>query len=180
MTTPGGDQPATPGQSPDAEGAKALRGVALTFWAGVVVIAVSGASALLASDRGVVVWTGGLALGVVLQVRSFAAYKGALEAGAPAFGRLAWGLAAVGSVTAAALGLAGVAQFLDAKTSEPTEAAGTGSCWGVEDDSTMQQVACDSDHEFLGVGEVADPEQCSLGAAAYVELDDGFLCLADD
>ncbi|NYI58520.1 hypothetical protein [Cellulomonas soli] len=175
-----GAEIAPPEVAPGEEGAKALRGAVLTFWAGVAVLVLGGGSALLASDRGGVVWTGGLIFGVILLVRSFAAYKTARGAGAPALGRPGWALAAVGLVAAVGVGLAGAGQFLDAKMSEPTEAEATGSCWEVVDNSTMQQVACDSDHEFLAVGEVSDPEQCSLDATAYVELDDSFLCLADD
>ncbi|MGN8244510.1 hypothetical protein ACTHAM_001413 [Cellulomonas soli] len=175
-----GAEIAPPAVAPGDEGAKALRGAVLTFWAGVAVLVLGGGSALLASNRGGVVWTGGLIFGVILLVRSFAAYKAARGAGAPALGRPGWGLAAVGLVAAVGVGLAGAGQFLDAKMSEPTEAEGTGSCWEVVDNSTMQQVACDSDHEFLAVGEVTDPDECSMDATAYVELDDSYLCLADD
>ena len=76
-------------------------------------------------------------------------------------------------------GRAGAAQFLDSKMSEPTpRRRGTGSCWEVVDNWCRRCLRLD--HGFLAVGEVADPDECSMDATAYVELNSSYLCLADD
>lgn len=166
--------------SPAEDAAKARRGTVLTFWAGVAVLIIGGGSALLASNRGGVVWTGGLIFGAILLVRSLASYRASRAAGAAALGTAGWVVTGVALAASAGIGLAGLASFIGAKASEPTEAETTGSCWHVEDESSMLQVACDSDHEFIAISEVGDVQECSLEATAYVELDSTYLCLADD
>jgi hypothetical protein len=156
----------------------ARRGAFVWFGIGVAAFLAGAASAVFAgrSRSGGWVWTGGMAIGVVLFFRALQQYRSTKDAGAAKPRSVA--IVAVGLVVCLGAGIAALVSVVNGPAPVPHEA---GSCWTVRDGEKAQAVPCTDKHQYKVVQMVDDQSGCPDTSNYYVTLDSGKVgCLVDD
>lgn len=117
-------------------------------------------------------WTGGLVIGLLCLARAAVTYRKAVRAGAPGFGALGWTATCVALVVGLA---AGVLAVRDTFVAPPVA---VGDCFVDEGATSVREVACWSDHDYVVVDVVRAINQCPPSTAVPVIVEDRIACLA--